>query len=105
MAPEIVAEAIRAYTDETNRLNHERRASSAADKAELAKIAKEAKAIVTAIGEGRSNRILMDRLDELEAMEDAIRARMAEAPLDTPEELWGARHTINGGRLFASGSL
>ena len=85
MAPEIAAEAIRAYVAEINRLNHERRASSAADKASLAKIAREVKEIVDAIAQGRNSRALMDRLMDLEAQEDAIRARMDAAPLDTPD--------------------
>lgn len=40
MAPDMAAEAIRAYVEEINRLNHQRRAARAADKAELVKIDK-----------------------------------------------------------------
>ncbi|WP_454887387.1 recombinase family protein [Sphingomonas oryzagri] len=85
MAPEIAAEAIRAFVEETNRLNHARRAASAADKAELAKIGRAVKEILTAIEDGRNSRLLMDRLLDLEAREDAIRARMEATPADTPD--------------------
>jgi hypothetical protein len=38
MAPAAAAEAMRAYAEETNRLNRERRAGSEAERAELAKV-------------------------------------------------------------------
>ena len=38
MAPEIAAEAMRAYAEETNRLKRERRASGEGYRSELAKI-------------------------------------------------------------------
>lgn len=47
IAPEAAAEAVRAFVAETNRLNHERRANSAADKAELAKAERSISGILT----------------------------------------------------------
>lgn len=85
MAPEMVAEAIRAYVAEVNRLNQEQRASSAADKAKLAKVDKALNEIVTAIEEGRNSPTLMDRLMGLEDEKAAIRARLDAAPDDTPD--------------------
>ena len=85
MAPDLLAEAIRAYVDETNRLNHERRAVSAAGKSELRKIDLAISGILDAIEEGRRTSALMERLYELEDRKAALQARMAEAPADTPD--------------------
>src|SRR5260370_41186492 len=52
MAPEIAAEAMRAYAEETNRLNRERRSSGSADRKALAEVEKKLKEIVTPIEDG-----------------------------------------------------
>ena len=52
MAPEIAAEAMRAYAEETNRLNWERRASAEADRRELEKITKAINEIIAMIENG-----------------------------------------------------
>jgi len=49
MAPEIAAEAMRAYADETNRLNRERRINAETDRKALADIERQLKAIIAAI--------------------------------------------------------
>ena len=85
MAPEIAAEAIRTYAEETNRLNHTRRASGEVERRELDKIARSVKEIVTLIENGAGNRALLARLTELEAQEDEINARLAQAPVDLPD--------------------
>jgi DNA invertase Pin-like site-specific DNA recombinase len=85
MAPEIAAEAMRAYAEETNRLNRERRSSGDADRRELDKITRSIKEIVALIEEGGGSRVLLDRLRELEAREDELRARLAQAPADIPD--------------------
>jgi site-specific DNA recombinase len=85
MSPEIAAEAIRAYVEESNRLNHARRASQSADRQELEKVLKAIKSLVTLATEGKGTRALVDQLLELEAQEDAIRARLAAAPTDVPD--------------------
>ena len=85
MAPEIAAEAVRAYVEETNRLNHQRRAAGTVDRAELEKVLKAIGGLAEMAMDGRGTRTVADKLLELEAQEDAIRARLAEAPLDKPD--------------------
>ncbi|WP_454798767.1 recombinase family protein [Novosphingobium lindaniclasticum] len=85
MAPEIVAEAIHAYVEETNRLNQQQRAAGISDKAELKKVVKAIERLVNMAADGESTRGLIDKLLALEAQEDAIRARMSEAPHVTPD--------------------
>lgn len=48
-APEIAAEAMRAYAEETNRLNRQRHASTEADRCELDKIARSIKEMLALI--------------------------------------------------------
>lgn len=85
MAPEIVAEAIHAYVEETNRLNQQQRAAAAADKAELKKVVQAIEHLVNMAADGDGTRGLVDKLLALEAQEDAIRARMSEAPYIAPD--------------------
>ena len=85
MSPEIAAEAIRAYAEETNRLNRERRSSGDADRKALADVEKSLKEIVTAIENGGYSRPLMDRLRELEAKQDELSERLSRAPVDIPD--------------------
>lgn len=58
MAPEVAAEAMRAYAEETNRLKRERRSSSDADRRALADTDKQMKEIVTVIENGGYTRAL-----------------------------------------------
>ena len=85
MAPEAAAEAIRAYAEETNRLNRERRASGAGDRRELAEIEKKIAAMIAAIEDGGYVRGMSDRLRELEARQDELTERLATAPADLPD--------------------
>ena len=85
MAPEAAAEAMKAYVEETNRLNRSRRASGATDRAELAAIEKKIKAMVAVIEDGGYARGMMDRMRELEAREDEIEERLATVPADIPD--------------------
>ena len=86
MAPEAAAEAMRAYAEETNRLNRERRASGEGDRRELAGTEKKIADIVAAIEDGGYTRTLMDRLRELEARQDELRERLATAlAADVPD--------------------
>ncbi len=87
MAPKVAAEAVRAYVEETNRLNHQRRAAGAADKAALEGILKAIRANLDMIAEGQGSRAIGEELRRLDAEEDAVRARIAEAPIDTPDVL------------------
>ena len=52
MAPEAAAEAMRAYAEETNRINRERRASGASDRKELAGVEKKIAAMIAVIEDG-----------------------------------------------------
>jgi hypothetical protein len=85
MAPEAAAEAIRAYVEEANRRNHARRADGVAERKELEKIARAVKELVTQVEDGGGSRALVARLRELEAREDEINARLAQAPADIPD--------------------
>ncbi len=85
MAPEIAAEAMRAYAEETNRINRERRSSGEADRRELEKLTRSMKDIVTLVEDGGGSRALVARLHELEAREDELKARLASAPVDIPD--------------------
>ena len=85
MAPEVAAEAMRAYAEETNRLNWERRSSGTADRRELEKVARSIKEIVAMIEDGGGSRALVARLRDLEAKEDELNARLTQAPVDIPD--------------------
>ena len=85
MAPEEAAEAIRAYTEETNRLNRKRRASGANDRKELADVEKKMAAMIAVIEDGGYVRGMVDRLRELEARQDDLNARLARVPADIPD--------------------
>lgn len=85
MVPEIAAEAMRAYAEETNRLNRERRSSGEADRREVEKLTRSMKDIVTLVEDGSGSRALVARLRELEAREDELKARLASAPVDIPD--------------------
>src|ERR1700722_9237177 len=85
MAPEMAAEAMRAYAEETNRLNRERRASGEGHRSELAKIHRTLKQMLSAIEEGGHTRGMTERMRELEAREDVLKALLAEEPADIPD--------------------
>ncbi len=85
MAPEAAAEAMKAYAEETNRLNRERRASGATDRKELAAIEKKIKAMVAVIEDGGYARGMLDRMRELEARQDELDERLSAVPADLPD--------------------
>ena len=85
MAPEIAAEAMRAFAEETNRLNRERRSSGDADRKALVDVEKKLKEIVTAIEDGGYSRPLMARLRDLEAKQDEFTERLSRAPVNIPD--------------------
>ncbi len=87
MAPEIVEEAMRAYAEETNRLNRERRSSGDAWKAELVKIEKQIRGIIEAIKAGMFHENMKAEMDTLEARKTELNALLADAPEDTPDIL------------------
>ena len=85
MAPEAAAEAMRAWAEETNRLNRERRASGESDRRELAEVRKKTAAMIAVIEDGGYVKGMVDRLRELEAREDALTERLAAVPVDLPD--------------------
>ncbi|WP_082554602.1 recombinase family protein [Caulobacter sp. Root1455] len=85
MAPEVMAEAMRAFIEETNRLNHHRRANETADRLRLEKARKAIAGIVSAIEDGGYTRPLMERLKSLDAEVETIERTLAEAPRDVPD--------------------
>ena len=85
MAPEAAAEAMRAYAEETNRLNRERRTAVVSDRKELAAIEKTIKEIVTIIENGGYTRSLIDRLRELEARQDELLECLSGTAADIPD--------------------
>lgn len=87
MAPEIVEEAMRAYAQETNRLNRERRSNGDAWRAELAKVEKQITQIVEAIADGMYHQSMKEKMTELEARKEELAPLVAGAIADTPDLL------------------
>ena len=87
MAPEIVEEAMRAYAEETNRLNRERRSSGDAWKAELVKIEKQIRGIIEAIKAGMFHESMKTEMDTLEARKTELNTLLTDAPEETPDIL------------------
>ena len=85
MAPEAAAEAMRAWAEETNRINRERHASGASDRKELAQVEKKIAAMIAVIEDGGYVRGMVDRLRELEACQDELNERLSAAPADLPD--------------------
>ena len=79
MAPEAAAETMRAWAEETNRLNRERRASGESDRRALAEVRKKTAAMIAAIEDGGYVKGMVERLRELEAREDELAGRLAAA--------------------------
>jgi len=87
MAPEVAAEATRAYAEETNRLNRERRSNGDAWKAELVKVEKQIAQIVEAIADGMYHPSMKEKMTGLEARREELAALLADAPADKPDIL------------------
>jgi site-specific DNA recombinase len=85
MAPEMAAEAMRAYAEETNRLNRERRANSEGHRSELAKIHRTLKQMQGVIEEGGHTHGMTERMRELEAREDVLKGLLAQEPANIPD--------------------
>jgi site-specific DNA recombinase len=85
VSPEAVAAAVRAYAEETNRQNHERRAQAEADRRSLEKIERGINGIMAAIEDGMYQPAMKARMGELESQKAEIKARLAAAPADIPD--------------------
>ncbi len=82
VSSEAVAEAVRAYAAEMNRLNRDRRAQAVTDEKTLAKVEKAIAGIIAAIEDGMYQPSMKARMDDLERQKAEIAARLAEAPAD-----------------------
>jgi site-specific DNA recombinase len=80
-----VAAAMRAYVQETNRLNRERRAQNEADRRELDKIDRAVAGILAAIEDGMYQPVMKARMEELERRKAELAERLAQAPADLPD--------------------
>lgn len=84
VSPDAIAEAVRAYHDQRNRLNRERRAQAGADRHALGKIDRALKGIMAAIEDGLYQPSMKVRMAELESQKAEIEARLRE---DAPDVL------------------
>ncbi len=85
VSSDAVAEAVRAYAEEMNRLNHERRAQAEVDRRTLQKIEKGIAGIMTAIEDGMYQPSIKARMEDLERQKADIVARLSQAPTDIPD--------------------
>ena len=85
MAPDVADEAVRAWAEETNRLNRERSASSEAERKELADVEKKIEGIADAIQDGAYSAVLKERLHKLEARKQELKDHLAAAPQELPD--------------------
>jgi len=85
VSPEAVAEAVRAYHQEMNRQNHERRAQTDTDRHALAKIERAITGIMAAIEDGMYQPAMKTRMAELEREKSEIEARLSDPRPDLPD--------------------
>ena len=85
MAPEVAAEAMRAYAEETNRLNRERRVGADAARTELVKVERSIASMIAAIEDGLYEPSMKVRMPELERRKAELVALLAQAPVDIPD--------------------
>jgi site-specific DNA recombinase len=85
VSPEAVTEAVRAYHQEMNLQNHERRAQTDADRHALPKIERAMMGIMTAIEDGMYQPAMKARMTELERQKAEIQTRLRDAPADLPD--------------------
>ncbi|MBZ9791677.1 recombinase family protein [Rhizobium sp. 3T7] len=87
MAPAIVEEAMRAYAEETNRLNRERRSNGDAWKTEFGKVEKQIEQIVEAIADGMYHPSMKEKMAGLERRKGELTVLLAATSADTPDIL------------------
>lgn len=80
-----VEDAVRAYAEETNRINHERRAQQEADRRTLAKIERAIAGIISAIEDSMCQPSMKARMDELERQKAEMNIRLSRAPANVPD--------------------
>ena len=85
VSSEAVAEAVRAYAEEMNRLNHDRRAQAETDHRALQKIERAVAGIMAAIEDGLYQPSMKARMDGLELQKAEITERLSQARADLPD--------------------
>ena len=85
MAADVAEEAVRAWAEETNRLNRERSASGEADRKELADIEKKMATMISVIEDGGYVKGMIDRLRQMEARQEELKQRLATVPAEIPD--------------------
>jgi site-specific DNA recombinase len=92
MEPKVAAEAMRAYAEETNRLNRERRSSGDAWRMELAKVEKAIAGVISAIEDGLYQPSMKARMEALELQKADLTAKLMSETDDVPDILPSASH-------------
>ena len=87
MAPEVAAEAMRAYAEETNRLNRERRTNADGWRAELAKLERSIAALIRVIEDGLYEPSIKARMAELETRKAELTTLLSASPATVPDLL------------------
>lgn len=87
MAPEIAAEAMRAYAEETNRLNRERRSNADVWQVEQVKVEKQIRGIIEAIKEGMFHPSMKTEMDTLEARKAELATLLSDVHDAAPDLL------------------
>jgi DNA invertase Pin-like site-specific DNA recombinase len=85
VSSETVAEAVHAYAQEMNRINHDRRAQAEADRRGLQKIERAIAGIMEAIEDGMYRPAMKARMEDLERQKADITERLSLAPADIPD--------------------
>ncbi|WP_273374075.1 recombinase zinc beta ribbon domain-containing protein [Rhizobium rhizogenes] len=85
VSSEAVEEAVRAYAEEMNRLNKDRKAQLEIDRAALARIERAIAGILAAIEDGMYQPSMKARMYDLERQKAEIAARQLEALADIPD--------------------
>ena len=80
-----VAEAMQAFVEEVNRLNHARPGQAFADRKALKKVERDIQEILDAIQDGMRQRSMIARLNELECRQAEIMERLERVSADIPE--------------------
>lgn len=85
VSSEAVVEAVRAYAEEMNRLNHDRRAQAETDRRTFQKVERAITGIMAAIEDGLYQPSMKARMEDLERQKAEITERLSQAPADIPD--------------------
>ncbi|MCX2697430.1 recombinase family protein [Ochrobactrum chromiisoli] len=87
MTPEVVADAMRSFVEENNRLNSKHRNNTKIWQTELETISKKVSQIVEAIADGMYHPPMKQKMDQLETRKSELTALLANLPDDMPDIL------------------